>query len=300
VTVAATAPGTERRRVGAGIRQVLLLAPAGLLLGVLLAGPLAMLLPYGFLPNRGMRTSFDNGLTLANYAIVLGDSFYLAVLARTLAMSVCVTVASVLVGWPLAYFLWNTGPRWKSLASLAVVAPLLVSIPVRNYGWMVILGDHGLINAALMGAGLLREPIPMMYTDAAVVIGLTNVLMPFVVLSVLASLDQMSPNLSEAAETLGASRMEVIRCVLLPLTLPGIVTGATLVFCIAISAYVTPALMGPSGARYAPVVVYQQFISAFNWPRGTAVATVLLLVTLAALALFLGRANRRPAGGAAA
>jgi putative spermidine/putrescine transport system permease protein len=274
---------------------VLLLVPAGLLLGVFLAGPLGYLLPYGFLPNRGMRTAFGDGLTLAHYGLVLGDGFYLAILLRTVSMALAVTVCSLLIGWPLAYFLALVAPRWKGLLTLGVVAPLLISIPVRNYGWMVILGDNGLLNSGLRALGVISEPIQLMYTHASVVIGLTHVLVPFVVLSVLASLDRIGPTYAEAAETLGAGRPAVIRHVLLPLTLPGIAAGATLVFCVAVSAYVTPALMGPSGARYAPIIVYQQFISAFNWPRGTAVATVLLIITALAVTLFLTLLNRRHA-----
>jgi putative spermidine/putrescine transport system permease protein len=288
-------PAAAPRRPPLRIGRLLLLAPAGCLLGVFLAGPMAYLLPYGLLVNRGMRTSFAGGFTLANYTIVLGDGFYLAILARTVAMGLAVTVCSIATGWPLAYFLSRVGPRWKSLLILGVVAPLLISIPVRNYGWIVILGDNGVLNGILRWLGLIGEPIQLMFTHAAVVIGLTHVLMPFVVLSVLAALDRIGPDLSEAAETLGAGRLAVIRHVLLPLTLPGIAAGATLVFCVAVSAYVTPALMGPSGARYAPVIVYQQFISAFNWPRGTAIASVLLVITALAVTAFLALLNRRHA-----
>ena len=292
LAAAYVAPAAPRRlRLG----RVLLLVPAGGLLGVFLVGPLALLLPYGFLPNRGMRTSFADGFTLTNYSLVLGDGFYLTLIGRTVLMGLAVTLCSVLIGWPLAYFLSRVGPRWKSLLTLAVVAPLLVSIPVRNYGWMVILGDNGLLNATLRALGLIAEPVQLMYTHTAVVIGLTHVLMPFVVLSVLASLDRIGPTVSEAAETLGAGRTAVVRHILLPLTMPGVAAGATLVFCIAVSAYVTPALMGPSGAKYAPIVVYQQFISAFNWPRGAAIATVLLVITALALMLFLQVLNRRHA-----
>jgi putative spermidine/putrescine transport system permease protein len=284
-------PALPRIKLG----RVLLLVPAGCLIGAFLAIPLGYLLPYGFLVNRGLRTGYAEGFTLANYAIVLGDSFYLMVLLRTVLMGLAVTLSSLAIGWPLAYFLSRVGARWKTLLTLAVVAPLLISIPVRNYGWMVILGDNGVINATLRAVGLIDEPIQMMFTHFSVVVGLTHVLMPFIVLSVLASLDRIGPDMSEAAETLGAGRLAVIRHVLLPLTMPGIAAGATLVFCVAVSAYVTPALMGPSGARYAPVIVYQQFISAFNWPRGTAVATVLLAITAVALVLFLTVLNRRHA-----
>ena len=164
---------------------------------------------------------------------------------------------------------------------------------MRNYGWMVILGDTGVVNKALLGLGLIRQPLRMMFTDFAIVLGLTHVLMPFVVLSVLATLERIPDNLAEAAQSLGANRLRAILAVVVPLSMPGVLAGGTLVFCVAISAYVTPALMGPSGAKYSATLVYQQFVSTFDWPRGAAIATVLLAITVAALALVLGLANRR-------
>jgi putative spermidine/putrescine transport system permease protein len=206
---------------------------------------------------------------------------------------VIITLAAVLVGWPLAYFLWRAPPRFKTLLTVVVVAPLLISIPVRNYGWMVILGDSGLFNKILLWLGVIRQPLRIMFTDLAVVVGLTHVLMPFVVLSVLATLERIPADLAEAAQSLGASRFTAIRLVVVPLSMPGILAGATLVFCVAISSYVTPALMGPSGAKYSATLVFQQFVAIFDWPRGSAIATILLVITALALVLILGSANRR-------
>jgi len=242
--------------------RLTLLAPAVLVIAVCLAGPLTLLLSYSFAPGGSTRANFSEGLTLENYVSVLGDTFYLGIILKT-------------------------------LCTLGVVAPLLISIPVRNYGWMVILGDTGLINKALLATGLIAQPLRMMFTDFAVVIGLTHVLMPFVVLSVLATLERIPGHLTEAARSLGAGRLTAIRLIVLPLSMPGLLAGATLVFCVAISSYVTPALMGPSGAKYSATLVYQQFVSVFDWPRGAAIAAVLLVITAAALVLVLGSANRR-------
>jgi putative spermidine/putrescine transport system permease protein len=264
-----------------------------LVIAVCLAGPLTLLLSYSFAPGGSTRANFSEGLTLENYVSVLGDTFYLGIILKTLWLSVLITVAAIVVGWPLAYFLWKAPERFKTLCTLGVVAPLLISIPVRNYGWMVILGDTGLINKALLATGLIAQPLRMMFTDFAVVIGLTHVLMPFVVLSVLATLERIPGHLTEAARSLGAGRLTAIRLIVLPLSMPGLLAGATLVFCVAISSYVTPALMGPSGAKYSATLVYQQFVSVFDWPRGAAIAAVLLVITAAALVLVLGSANRR-------
>lgn len=273
--------------------RLALLAPAVLIVGVLLGGPLGLLLSYSLAPGGSTQADFSDGPTIENYVDVLGDTFYLGIILRTLWLSLAVTGASIAIGWPLAYFLWRAPARFKTLLTIAVVAPLLISIPVRNYGWMVILGDTGIFNQILLALGIVRTPLRIMFSDTAVVIGLTHVLMPFVVLSVLASLERVPSNLAEAARSLGAGPLTAIRLVVMPLTMPGVIAGAVLVFCVAISSYVTPALMGPSGAKYSATLVYQQFVSTFNWPRGAAIAAVLLAVTGLTIVIVLGGANRR-------
>lgn len=273
--------------------RLALLAPAVLVVGLLLAGPLGLLLSYSLAPGGSTRADFTDGLTLENYAELLADDFYLAIIAKTVWMSLLTTFWSTAVGWPLAYFLWHAPTRFKALLTLAVVAPLLVSIPVRNYGWMVVLGDTGVLNTALMALGLIASPVKLMFTDLAVVLGLTHVLMPFVVLSVLAALERVPDNLLEAAQTLGANRLRAILVIAFPLSMPGVLAGGVLAFCVAMSSYVTPALMGPSGAKYAATLLYQQFVSMFNWPRGAALAAILLVFTGLALALVFGGLSRR-------
>jgi putative spermidine/putrescine transport system permease protein len=273
--------------------RLALLAPAVLLIAVCLAGPVTLLLSYSFAPGGSTRADFSEGPTLENYVSVLGDAFYLGIILKTFWLSIVVTFCSIVLGWPLAYFLWKLPQRFRALCTLGVVAPLLISIPVRNYGWMVILGDTGVINKAMLSLGFIRQPLRLMFTDAAVVVGLTHVLMPFVVLSVLATLERIPDHLTEAARSLGASRLTAIRLIVFPLSMPGLLAGATLVFCVAVSSYVTPALMGPSGAKYSATLVYQQFISVFDWPRGAAIAAVLLVITAMALIVMVGSANRR-------
>jgi putative spermidine/putrescine transport system permease protein len=270
-----------------------LLTPAILVICVFLVAPIGILLSYSFAPSGSSSADFSNGFTLENYFAVLGDRFYLGIIFKTMGLSLIVTAASTLVGWPLAYFLWRAPPRFKNLLIVIVVAPLLISIPVRNYGWMVILGDTGVLNKLLLALGLIGRPLRIMFTDTAVVIGLTHVLMPFVVLSVLATLERVPADLAEAAQSLGASRLTAIFLILVPLSVPGILAGATLVFCVAVSSYVTPALMGPSGAKYSATLVFQQFSVLFDWPRGSAIATLLLAITAIAIVLILGGTNRR-------
>ena len=138
-------------------RRLALLAPTTVLLLVLVVAPIGLLLGYSFAPGGSTRADFSAGLTLENYRDVLGDLFYLRIILKTIGISLIVTAGSILLGWPLAYFLWRVPLRWKSLLTVAVVAPLLISIPVRNYGWLIILGDNGLVNALLRKAGAFED-----------------------------------------------------------------------------------------------------------------------------------------------
>jgi putative spermidine/putrescine transport system permease protein len=161
---------------------------------------------------------------------------------------------------------------------------------------MVVLGDNGVLNVLLRTIGLIREPIKLMFTQFAVLVGLIHVELPFMVLSILAALERIDPAMSEAAETLGASRWRTIWHVVLPLAVPGIVAGTTLVFSLSISAFVTPALMGGTGTRVLTTLIYQQFVMAFNWPFGSAIAAVLLLVAVGIIFLYLRVMSRRATG----
>lgn len=274
-------------------RRLALLAPSGGAILLLLVAPLVLLLSYSFAPGGSTRADFSAGPTLENYADILGDFFYVGIVLRTVGIGIIVTLAAILTGWPLAFFLWRAPERWKTLLTVVVVAPLLISIPVRNYGWMVLLGDQGVLNSLLLRSGVIAQPLRLMYSDFAAIVGLTHVLMPFVVLSVQASLERIGPGVSEAARTLGASPARTVWHVVLPLSAPGLLAGGLLVFCVAASAYVTPAIMGPSGARYAAILIYQQFVSVFDWPRGATIAALLLLATLAVVLTALAVLNRR-------
>ena len=259
---------------------VLLLLPAGLALAALLVAPLLYLLSYSLHQAVPGRMAVEPGLTLSTYARVLSDPFYLGVVVRTLALSLGATAICALLGFPLAYFLWRAPARWKGTLTLLVVAPLLVSIVVRSYGWMVILGDSGVLNDALSALGLIDQPVAIMFTSLAVLIGLVHVQFPFMVLSILAGLERIDPDLLDAAATLGAPRPRAVLEIVLPLSVPGLVAGVTLVFSLCMTAFVTPTLMGGSGARVLTTLIYNQFVTVFNWPTGAAIAALLLVLCL--------------------
>jgi putative spermidine/putrescine transport system permease protein len=259
---------------------ILLLLPAGLLVAALLVAPLIYLLSFSLYHSVPGRMALQAGATFSNYGLILTDSYYLGVTMRTLGLSVGATTICMLLGFPMAYFLWRAPVRWKGPLTLLVVAPLLISIVVRSYGWMVILGDSGLLNNALRAVGLIDGPLEIMFTSTAVMIGLIHVQFPFMVLSILAGLERVDFDLVEAAGTLGARRGRAIVEVVLPLAVPGIVGGVTLVFSLCMTAFVTPTLMGGSGSRVLTTLIYNQFIVVFNWPLGAALAALLLVLCI--------------------
>jgi len=276
---------------------VLLLAPAILLMVALLVLPVGYLIRFSFfLGQTGVQTT--GGFTLANYEKLFGDGFYLAILWKTLWVSFVVTVISAVTGYPLAHFMWKASKRWRAPFTILVLSPLLVSIVISSYGWIVILGNNGVVNQLLQYLGLTTAPIKLMYTNFAIVVGLVHIVTPFMVLSILAALEKIDPLLSEASATLGANRFRTLWYVILPLALPGIGAGTTIVFSLAISAYVTPAVMGGSGPNFITTLIYHQFVTLFNWPFGSTVAAVLLAVALTVVFLYVRVLSRLGAGGA--
>jgi len=258
---------------------------------------LGMLVPVGQVlwmslnpPEPGVMTP-GTALTLKNYSRFFASDFYVGVLFKTLWLSALATLITAVLGMLLALSVWRASPRWRGLMIVAILAPLLVSIVARTYGWIVVLGDKGALNTLLVGAGLLAEPVKIMYTPAAVLIGLVHVFLPFMVLSLLGSLDRIDPSLGEAANSLGASRLATFRHVLLPLTVPGLASGSIIVFSLSMSSYVTPALMGGSRSGVLTTFIYQQFSVTMNWQFGASLVAILLGATLLVLCAMLSWAN---------
>jgi len=253
----------------------------------------ALLLPVGFLVAMGFKPAmpgvfnFAGDFTLGNYIRFFKSPFYYGTLLKTLWVAGLTTVITLVIGYVLALLIWSAPPRRRSWVVLIVLSPLLVSIVARTYGWMIVLGDKGMINSVLMGLGLIHQPLHMLYTQGAIVVGLVHVFVPFMALCILTSLDKLEPYLLEAASTFGASRWQTLRHVLLPLSLPGIASGLTIVFSLSISSYVTPELMGGSRSGMLTSFIYQQFAVTLDWRFGAVLVTVLLAVTLIVLATLL-------------
>lgn len=214
--------------------------------------------------------------SLANYGKFLGDPFYLWILWRTLKVGLLVTLTTLVLGYPVALHLTRSGPRRRAWLTLLILAPLLISVVVRSFGWLVILGPNGLVNALLVATGLVADPLRLLYTESAIVLGLTHVFLSFMVLSIAAALGRIDPSLLRAAQSLGATPAQTFRRVVFPLSLPGVVAGSLIVFTLSTSAFITPALLGGPRVKVMSYLAYQQTLMLSDWPSGAAIAFILL------------------------
>ena len=264
---------------GSVLSAATLAAPATLFVAAGLIVPLAILLRYSlnqFIPGQFM----TEALTLENYTRFVSDPYFRGILAQTIGIAALVTLICVIIGFPLAYVLARAGGRFKSLLILAIVLPLFVGNAVRAAGWMIAFGTKGVVNYLGLGSGLLNEPLEIMYTPTAVIIGIVAVNLPFVILSFQTVLEGISRSVEEAAFNLGAGPIATTRRIILPLAMPGIVSGATLSFILTMNAYATPVLLGgPSFTMMGPLV-YSQVMTQMNWPFGAAASFILMLTTL--------------------
>lgn len=263
----------------ARISLSLLLAPALLLFLGIVVIPLAMTLLLSF-NGWNMTSGIDASLSFQNYGEIFGDPYFGTVFLRTLRMSLLVTLICVLIGVPEAYIVRRLSPRWRALSLLVVIGPLLVSVVARTLGWALILGGDGLVSQTLMGLGLATAPVSLMFTETGVVIAMVHVLVPFMVLSTWASLARMDEASERAALSLGASRLTVMRRVVLPQVMPGVLSGAIIVFSLTASAFATPAIIGGRRLKVAATLAYDEFLNTLNWPLGAALAVLLLIAII--------------------
>ncbi len=268
-----------------GLTGGLLALPAACALALFCVAPLLYLVRYSFfvyVPGDPLATGF----TLGNYGKFLSDRYYLGVLGQTLGIGLAVTLASLVLGFPVAYGLARMRSRWRAVCLVLIISPLYVSAVVRAYGWLVILGDAGVVNNLLRWLHVIERPVRMMFTPLAVVIALTEVALPFMILILASVIQNIDPALEDAAANLGARPWAVFWKVVLPLSLPGVVAGSMLVFILATGSYVTPALTGGKSVKMLVTEVYQQMTAIYNWPFGAATAFILLVVTLLCVAGF--------------
>ena len=260
-----------------GRGHLLALGPALLALLVLFAYPLAGIL---------WRSVYKGGYTLDAYRQIVRVPVYLAVIGLTFRTAAVVTVLCLALGYPLAYVLVRLRPRLARLLLIVVVLPFFTSLIVRTYAWMVLLGRRGLVNQWLVALGLVETPLPLLYNQAGVAIGMTYVLLPFMVLTLFSVMRGIDPALVRAAHSLGASRVQAFRRVFLPLSLPGVAGGVLLVFILSLGFFITPALMGGPGDIMIAMLIEREVEITLNWAFASALAVVLLALTLAGFALY--------------
>lgn len=272
-----------------------LVLPAGLLVVLLLVAP--MLLLFRISLNRFSPTELMVEATTAqNYLQAVQDPYYQQVLLTTLGVALGCTLVTLVMGFPAAYWLARMESRWKSLATIVTLFPLLVGNVVRAAGWMALLGNEGAINAALIGLGLISAPLPLLYNTGSVVVGIIAVVLPYMILTLAAVIEGIPRQTEEAAANLGGRPMTVFRRVLLPLALPGVMAGCVLVFILCMNTYASAVLLGGPQFKMMAPAVYDQFVRGNNWPFGAALAFILLTVTLVLTVLgsaVIGRKYRR-------
>jgi putative spermidine/putrescine transport system permease protein len=271
---------------------VWLVLPYGLALVLFLAAPLANIALLSFYTHSADRIWLPV-LTLDNYRQLLGY-YFLNITLRTLRVGATATVLCVALGYPLAYFLARCSRRALAVAMFIMMMPLMVSAVVGAFGWIVILGRNGLLNSFLDAVGI-DWRVDVLNSETAVTIALVQFLLPLMVLPLMASIEKIPLRLEEVAINLGASALVTWRRVLLPLSLPGLLSGVLLCFTIAISVVVTPALLGGRQGRMFGNEIYDQVITAYNWPFASSLALVLVSFTFLAIALtlFVSRWSRR-------
>lgn len=236
---------------------------------------------------------------LNQYANFLGDRFSLGVLGSTLLLGVKVTALCLVFGYPVAWLHARSGPLGRGVIMLIVLLPLLTSVVVRTFAWIVILGRQGIVNSALLSMGVIDTPLRLLYTDVGVVTALAQVQMPLMVLPLSTALGRIDPNLSDASSALGAGAWRTFVKVTLPLSLPGIIAGCMLTYAAAITAFITQSLIGGGQMVFMPMYIYQQASTLQNWPFAAAISIIFLVAVLAVVTLFntLGRLSRGYAQG---
>jgi len=288
-TAPAAGPGAERI---CGIpKWLLLVAPAAALLAAFLVAPLVGLVRTSLYPGP---TSFEStGWSLAQYRDFFSDWYFVDVLFQTFRIGVIVSVISLVLGFPVGYSLARLPPAQRRWRLIFVILPLTLSLVVVVFGWLVVLGRNGIVNAALTGLGIVESPQRLLFTEGAVILVLVQQFLPFMILSVMSVVSQIDPVLEQAAANLRANRFVTFRRVILPLAMPGILSGMTLVFILTISAFITPRLIGGNQIQMLGNIIYEQIVVLLRWPFGAAMSLVLLVITLITITAVNGYVARR-------
>jgi spermidine/putrescine transport system permease protein len=302
--MAAVADLLRRNRAA---RVAALVAPAMLVIGVFMVLPLG-LMAYVSILERGVNGGVQWGVhTVEAYVAFLFEENllgelslnpdYIQIFARSFVLSFVTMAICLIIGFPAAFFMALQPQNVRNLLVFLVTIPFWTNLLVRNYAWILLLRSNGLFNEALMGLGLIDQPLSLLYTNVAITIGLVYSFLPFMVLPIYASLEKLDLRLVEAAFDLGATKRRAFTRVIVPLALPGIAAGCILVFIPSLGAFVTPELLGGSKSMMIGNLIQSQFGAARNWPLGAALAFALLAIVLLAMMVYLLRFKRPPSTG---
>ncbi|MGD9508679.1 MAG: ABC transporter permease [Geminicoccaceae bacterium] len=291
----------ERARTRA---LILLLTPVSLLLGIVFLVPLAIMVVYSFL-EPGLYGGVVWSFYPYNYGRIFGwplgggeefEPLYLGIFLNSLQYAAITVVVALLVCYPVAFWVSRLDGTKKNLILFAITLPFFANLLVRIYAWLLLLRPTGTINTALMTVGAIDEPLNMLFTEFAVVLGLVYVLVPFMFLPIYASVERLDWSLVQASQDLGAGALQTFRRVVLPLTAPGIAAGSLITFIPALGNFIVPAFLGGSKVQMTGNVIERQFLQARNWPFGSALAMVIMASVLIVLLLVVLRTARARAG----
>ncbi len=259
--------------------MAVLVLPAGFLVLLLLGAPMLLMARYS-LNQYDPLYLMKEALTAENYIRAVSDPYYQKILLTTVVIALVCTLLTTLLAYGPAYWLARMESGWKSKLTILTMFPLLVGGVVRSAGYIALLSTEGLVNASLRGLGLTSEPLQMLYTPGAVVFATVGIVLPYMILTLASVIESIPRQVEEAAANLGAPPETAFFRVLLPLSLPGVLAGATLVFILCMNAYATPLLLGGPQFQMMAPAVYEQFSRVSNWPFGAALAFILLIVTV--------------------
>lgn len=270
----------------------LLLTPITLLYLLFLIAPISFFLAMSVMTYDAFELYVPT-LTGENFARLVVDEYYRTIILRTLRIAFLTALFSLLLGYPLAYFLARTKTGWRGVLMFLVIAPLMSGVIVRTYGWIILLGSEGALNRFLSWIGLISESLRILNTEGAVLIALVHILMPYMVFPLFSSLASQDPDVERAAGTLGAGKLRTFFEVTLPLSRAGITMGSALVFTLAAGAVVTPALLGGKDVQMLGQQIYDLVLSTLNWPLASAIAFVLVLCQFVIIGLYFRTASRK-------
>ncbi len=275
---------SDRLRSSEWVRLGTLLTPGMTWLIFFFTVPIALVLLFSFYHfSEGIMTP---DFTLENYGRALGTEVYRNVFLKSLRYGVIVTLMCLFIGYPLAYFVARVTGRHRGLLFIMLTIPFWTTIVVRTFAWKIMLGTNGIVNFSLRDLGFIDLPIKFLYTENAVLVGLTHVFLPFMVLPLYAVIEKIDLALEEAAMDLGAGRVRTFLRVTLPLSLPGLSTGCLLVFILTIGSFLTPDILGGPGELMISNIIRDEFYVTFNWPFGGALASIFLVITLTLILVY--------------